>query len=536
MFAGPYFFLAIVVGLILAVGFQLLLTNLSLAAGVSALRFGPETREEEATTTTRRTGTFGERARRLTGSVGIWALVSASVALFFASWLAVELSLTISMLVGAILGLVIWALFYLVMTSFSLGAMGSLVGALFRNISGGFRTVWESLTRFFARSEEARAADLATRVTRAVKDELFRGVRLERVRGAIDDYVRQLAPARIDPSAVRKEVEKLFDETEIRAIATHEGEPLVSREAVIGMLHTRPSLRPTDIQAVAQGVDEALKVIKDEAFSGKDRVSLVTDTALRLTGRSREEAVATRAKVEEWLRATGKEELDPDGIKRDLDRLLVEPSVGLVALRERLGMIDRETVEAVLSQRADISPDEAHRIVDTVERWVKSIATRVDTLGGAVTTGAPAIKERVTAKVRAYLESLQRPELDYEGIRADLERLLEEPGAGAEALAERARSVDRDTVKAILASRRDLTEQDAERILQQVEAARDSVMRKVRVVRDEVERRLLTARDQAWRQAEEARKTAATAAWWGVATAVVSAIAAILGGMLAVSA
>jgi ElaB/YqjD/DUF883 family membrane-anchored ribosome-binding protein len=197
-------------------------------------------------------------------------------------------------------------------------------------------------------------------------------------------------------------------------------------------------------------------------------------------------------------------------------------------------------VEAVLSQRADISPDEAHRIVDTVERWVKSIATRVDTLGGAVsgavTTGAPAIKERVTAKVRAYLESLQRPELDYEGIRADLERLLEEPGAGAEALAERARSVDRDTVKAILASRRDLTEQDAERILQQVEAARDSVMRKVRVVRDEVERRLLTARDQAWRQAEEARKTAATAAWWGVATAVVSAIAAILGGMLAVSA
>jgi hypothetical protein len=193
---------------------------------------------------------------------------------------------------------------------------------------------------------------------------------------------------------------------------------------------------------------------------------------------------------------------------------------------------------AVLAQRSDVSHEEAGRIVDTVERWGRTLLDRRKEASLLVIGGpdAASARERATSKVRAYLESLKRPELDYEGIRTDVERLLEEPGVGAEAIAERIKAIDRDTIKAILASRRDLDERDAERIIQQVEAARDSVNRRVRAVRDEVERRLLVARDETLRQAEEARKTAATAAWWSVATAVVSAIAAAFGGMMAVAA
>ena len=52
-----------------------------------------------------------------------------------------------------------------------------------------------------------------------------------------------------------------------------------------------------------------------------------------------------------------------------------------------------------------------------------------------------AARERVTAKVRAYLESIQRPGVDYDTIRADIERLIEEPGVGVDALAERVKAV-----------------------------------------------------------------------------------------------
>jgi hypothetical protein len=536
LFSGPYFFLAILAGLALAVGFQLLLTNLSFAAGVSALRVGPGEDEPEASSSGERR-TLGARARRLTASVGLWAVVTASLALFFASWLAVELSLTISAFIGAIIGLVIWSLFYLVMTTVQATAAWTLVGNLLRTAGTGLRAAWGGVSGALSRSDEARMSAAATRVTRAVREELFRDVRMDQVREEVRDYIRQLSPKPLNPAEVRQEVQQLLTDTELQSVAQHADAPQIGGDTVVSVLRARPAsegrrVTTRDVQAVAHGMDEALRVIKDEAFSGKDRVSAVADAALRLGGRSAEDAASIRARVEAWLRSTGKEELDPDGIKRDLERLLAEPALGLAALRDRARLVDRETVEAVLAQRSDISPEEAHRIVETVEGWARALGAR----GNAARPELAAARDRATAKVRSYLESLKRPELDYEAIRADVERLLDEPGLGVEALAERVRAIDRDTVKSILASRRDISETDAERILQQVEAARDSVSRRVRALRDEVERRLLAARDETLRQAEEARCTAASAAWWSVATAIVSAIAAAFGGMVAVAA
>ena len=535
LFSGPYFFLAILAGLVLAVGFQFLLTNLSFAAGISALRIGPQDTDSDDTkgASTGAESTLGHRARQVTAGIGLWALVTASVALFFASWLAVELSLTISTLIGAVLGLVIWALFYLVMTTVQATAAWSLVGTLLRTVGGGLRTAWSGVSTVFTRSEEARTVDTAARITRAVREELLRDVQVDRLRDEVRGYVAQLAPKPIDPVAVRREVQTLLADTELQTVSEHEGEPILPRETVVSVLRARHAAMPArDVQAIAQGVDDALRVIKDEAFADKDKVTAFADTALRLTGKSKAEAALTRNRVEEWLRSTGKEELEPEGIKRDLERLVSDPAMGFAALRDRARMIDRETVEAVLAQRSDISAEEAHRIVQTVEGWVGAVVARGRAAGPEVT----AARERAATKVRAYLESVKRPELDYEAIRSDVERLLEEPGASVDSIAERVKAVDRDTIKAILASRRDLDDASAERILQRVEAARDSVTRRVRALKDEVERRLLVARDETYRQAEEARKTAASAAWWSVATAVVSAIAAAFGGMVAVAA
>jgi hypothetical protein len=177
---------------------------------------------------------------------------------------------------------------------------------------------------------------------------------------------------------VRAEVERLFDEAELQAIAADEA-PLVSRESMVAALHAHhPELRPHDLRAVAHSIDEGLRVLKEEAFSGKDSVTAVADAALRLTGKSREEAEAVRMRVEAWLTTTGKAELDPDGIKRDLERLVAQPESGLAALRARARMIDRDTIEAVLMQRPDITPEEAKVIVDTVDRWVRTLVGRAE--------------------------------------------------------------------------------------------------------------------------------------------------------------
>jgi hypothetical protein len=112
--------------------------------------------------------------------------------------------------------------------------------------------------------------------------------------------------------------------------------------------------------------------------------------------------------------------------------------------------------------------------------------------------------------------------------------MFSDPIGGADALLQRLKSVDRDTLKTIIASRRSISEEDAERIVRRIEDARDTVYRRAEQMKEEAERRVEEVRQEALHQAEEARKTAVVAAWWTFGTALMSGIAAAAGGYMAV--
>ncbi len=400
IFPGPNLLLPVLVGLALAIGFQLLLTHVSVAAGMSAFRFGgntPDAKPGRAILDPRHRPSFGQRIRRVAGSVGAWTLFSASISLFLACWLAVELSLTTSTVVAGVTALVVWSLFYVGLTGVQAAAARSLAGTLVRGLGGGLRGAWGVTSHALTRSDEARAVRLATRVTRAVKDELLRDGRPAQVRAELQGVVDRLAPQRQEsqrqePDEVRREVEKLLANADLQAVAPHRA----------GVQWPGP--------ASNSHVDSHV----DSHAAGERRV-------------------------------TGKDALNPNGISPEgvrelLERLLVEPAMGVAALREQLRRIDRDSIEAVLAARSDVTPEEAHSIVATVDRWIRAFAE-----GGSPAKGT------------------------HRGA-----------------------------------------------------------------ARDEVERRMLAARDEALQGAEEARRTAAHLAWWGVATAVASAIAAVLGGVAAI--
>ena len=125
-----------------------------------------------------------------------------------------------------------------------------------------------------------------------------------------------------------------------------------------------------------------------------------------------------------------------------------------------------------------------------------------------------------------------RPELRYEGIKHDMQVLFHDPKAGADLLIRRLKAMDRDTLKAIVASRKDMSQEDAEHVVSQIEHARDEAIAKYEQMKTEVQHRMEDAKDKALHEAEEARQVARTAAWWTFGSALVSAAAAIVGGVL----
>ncbi len=312
LFSGPHFFAAIVAGVILAIAFQLVLTTVSVAAGVSALNIPGESE------TPRATRDLGETVRKANSAIGLWALITASVALFFASWLAVELSLTLSALVGAVLGLVIWGLFYVILAALDIKIFSSLAGTLVRTATSGMRSLSAMATSLFSGATEKGMGGGASELAGRVQQRVFGDMDLDRFRADMKDY-----------------------------------------------------------------------------------------------------------------------------------------------------------------------------------------ANRVDS-----------------------------PELDPDRIRDDLQRMLVDPKGGADSLLRRLESIDRNALKSAIAAKRDVSEDEAERMVGEMESTRDEMVAKARRMRSEMERRMEEAKREALELAEETRKTAANAAWWASATAVVSGIAAIIGGVI----
>ncbi|MGL5807704.1 MAG: MFS transporter, partial [Xenococcaceae cyanobacterium] len=135
LFSGPKFAIALVAGLVMAFAFQLLLTNLSVAVGIPILASDSDIVDDDDDDDE----TIGSKIRRTESKIGLWALLTSSIALFAACFLAVKLSLIESALLGTIIGIVIWSTFFTVLMWLGSSAVGSLIGSLVSTATSGLQ-------------------------------------------------------------------------------------------------------------------------------------------------------------------------------------------------------------------------------------------------------------------------------------------------------------------------------------------------------------------------------------------------------------
>lgn len=332
----------------------------------------------------------------------------------------------------------------------------------------------------------------------------------------IADYLRQTGKEELNPEGIQRDFTRLFENPKEGAVALRRRLSHIDRDTLVQLLSQRQDLSEQQVNEIIDSVQTSIR-----SFVGAPR---------RLATRTQQRMETFKGYLEEYLRQTGKEELNPEGIKRDLQLLLHDPRVGMESFSDRLSHFDRSTIIALLKIREDISDQEAARIADNMISVRDQFVEQVRNIQRRIQD----VVDGVFARIRDYLNSLDRPELNYDGIKREVRQLFEDPQAGFEALRDRLSSFDRDTLVAIISSREDISEADANRIIDQVERARNTVLERAERLQHEAQRRLEEVKHQAQRQAEETRKAAATAAWWLFATAVVSAIFSALGGAIAV--
>ncbi|MEH2140376.1 MFS transporter [Nostoc sp.] len=331
----------------------------------------------------------------------------------------------------------------------------------------------------------------------------------------IADYLRNTGKQELNPEGIQRDLTRLFENPKEGAVALRRRLSQVDRDTLVKLLSQRQDLSEQQVNEIIDSTQNSIR-----NFVRAPR---------RLATRTQQRAETFKNNVEEYLRQTGKEELNPEGIKRDLQLLLHDPRVGVESFSDRLGQFDRSTIIALLKIREDISDEEAAQIADNIVSTRDQFVEQVRNIQRGIQDAI----DGVFARIRNYLNSLDRPELNYDSIKGDVRTFFDDPQAGFDALRDRLSSFDRDTLVAIMSSREDISEEDANRIVDQIERARNTVLQRAERIQQEAQRRLEQVKQQAQRQAEETRKAAATAAWWLFATASVSAVFSAIGGAMA---
>lgn len=332
----------------------------------------------------------------------------------------------------------------------------------------------------------------------------------------ITDYLRNTGKEELNPEGIQRDFNRLFATPREGAVALRRRLSQIDRDTLVKLLSQRRDLSEEQVNEIIDSVQTS--------------ISNIVRAPRRLATRTQQRMETFGAYLEEYLRQTGKEELNPEGIKRDLHLLLHDPRVGVETFSDRLAHFDRDTIIALLKIREDITDAEAARIADNIVSVREQFMEQIQGIQRRIQEAI----EAFFARIRDYLNSLERPELNYDGIKRDVRTLIDDPQAGFEALRDRLSSFDRNTLVAIMSSREDISEADANRVIDQIERARNAVLQRAERIQQQAQRQLEEVKHQAQRQAEETRKAAATASWWLFATAFVSAVFAALGGALGV--
>lgn len=354
--------------------------------------------------------------------------------------------------------------------------------------------------------------------TRSAPQQLARQAQdqYERFIQAIADYLRRTERAELDPEGIRHDLTTLVHDPRAGTVALRERLAHIDRETLVQLLSQREDLTEAEVNQLIDQVQEGIRYL--------------IRAPRRLAMRTQEQLVSLESDLENYLRNTAKEELDPEGIKRDLQLLFTSPRAGLENLGERLSQFDRSTFVALLAQRPDMTEADANRIADQILAVRDQFVEQVRSLQSRI----QAVIDGLFERVRHYLNSLERPELNYDSIRRDLRQLFEDPQAGFAALRDRLSHFNRETLVAVLGSLPNLTPAEVDRIISQIEAVRNRLLQRAERVQLETQRRLQDLQRQAEQQAEETRKAATMASWWLFATGLVSAATAALGGLAAV--
>jgi len=259
--SGSQFLVALIAGLMMAFAFQFLLTDLSVAFAASPGAL-PDSNESES---------IGKTIRGIETKLGLFVLITVSIALFIASFLAVKLSLVGSATLGAILGVVIWATYFSVLVWLGSGAVGSLVGSFISTATSGMQSMMGvATTALGANVAKNQVVSTAEEITAAVRRELTSGFDPDSIQKTLQNSLSNLQLPKLNLDEIKGQFETLLKDSDLKDVADSDFLKNIDRDSLVKLVSSRTDFSKQAVDRVADQLESALKSVVGSSGKPQD--------------------------------------------------------------------------------------------------------------------------------------------------------------------------------------------------------------------------------------------------------------------------
>ena len=374
-------FFSLFAGLIMAFAFQLLLTNLGVALGLTAVGWAIAPRDkkiEDAPTAEKSTAekAAGKESTAEESSValpvshllGFGVTLSLATVLFASAFLATEFSQIILPGRGLIFGMMLWASYLLILIWISSATVSNVVGSVFGVAAGGIR-------RLFSAMGQVISSDQSEDLSEADRFEIL-----------TSELSTMVASQQQLPQLLSQEREKLVREICDRAnLAPNQAETLL--ESLQPSPPDHSNERATDSDAVSEPISavvsqtaavspsksmlaQAMPDWRQLLRSALNQIDLSDWDIEKLWQKFQSFTNETAPfsvvslDVEDYLLETPRWSLQSEGLAEEFAERLYDPEAEPVQVETQLAALDRQDFVDWLQQREDLSDETIQKITD----------------------------------------------------------------------------------------------------------------------------------------------------------------------------
>lgn len=551
----PQFFIAVIAGVLLALGFQFILTALSVALGITAIGDIKENyvhnkynynKDDEDDDDGMSAGTM------ITTGFGLWSIITVGLSLFGATALAINLSLISSTIISITLGLVIWATFFILMFYLESKVVNSLVGGLINTATAGLRASGEAVKGMFSTSKEVQMKHVAEDTVDKIRKDFSATFDPQVINESLDQFFNRVEKSVPDYEQVKKDIQQIIEESDER----HERVQKETTKEQVDQQKQQSSGGQGKWMAISHTLDKAIsQSSKDGADQNKGKIEKLKQLQKELKktyeeGGSNEEklekvvAKFTPAeeeqvhsyieKIKNILSQATPQDMDQGKLEDKVMQVIKDPKGTGSKIASRVGEMDRDTIIDILSKNTALERNQIEKYADKVTEILRSFRSSDKVGTSSASDGDMSeIKKKVELAVFKFMNHTGKPDLDFSTLTSLVMGKMDTQGDSLKNIRKKLTNLDRDSLVSMVTSNTNIDQKDIDKVVNSVEDAKTKVLGKIDEIEDEATKRLENLKRKAVIQAEHTRKNAAAAAWWLVISAVLSAGAAIGGSLVA---